>query len=139
MRATRLVMSMVAVMAVGCAPEGAAFETTGTVRGSGGALPEGAACTVGITNESRGGFPCRVSVSCEGRPLYGGAMLGGYARCSAEEGRWVRAVDDELEHLDGDPWMRFDVQAGTVVVRTRGLETVIDVDPPARPEALAAR
>ncbi|MCZ7679753.1 MAG: hypothetical protein M5U28_13725 [Sandaracinaceae bacterium] len=135
-----LVMPAVAMMAMGCAPEGAAFETTGTVRRSAGAsaLPEGAACTVGIANESRGGYPCRVSVTCEGRPLYGGAMLGGYARCAAEEGRWVRATDDELEHLDGDPWMSFDVRAGTVIVRTRQLETLIEVDTE-QPRVLASR
>lgn len=126
---------------VGCAEEGAPFERSGSVRRASGTSPvrEGAACTVGIANESRGGYPCRVSVTCEGHTLYGGPALGGYAECSAANGRWLRASDDMLAAEDGDPWMDFDVRAGTIVIRTAEAETVIDVAAPRDRTAVAAR
>ncbi len=98
---------------------GVAFEREGSVaHASGIDLSPGEACTVAVSNQSRGGYPCRVTVVCGGVTLYGAPQLGGYAECSARQRRWVRATDDRFASRDGDPWLDLDIDRGTAVVRT---------------------
>ena len=122
MTAKRAVVGVVvaATLWVVTRPErGVAFEREGAVvRASGIDLSRGEACTVAVSNQSRGGYPCRVTVVCGGVTLYGGPQLGGYAECSARRRRWVRATDDQFSSRDGDPWLDLDVDRGTAVVRT---------------------
>lgn len=122
-------LAALAACLCGC-EEGAPFEVSGHVeRSSGvGVVAEGEECVVAITNESRGGYPCRVFVECGGEVYYGGPRLGGYANCSVEDGRWVRATDHGMPARDGDPWMEFDVVAGRVRVRTPDREVDVRVD-----------
>ena len=115
----RIAVIATLAFALGACAKGTPFERTGVVRRASVASPvrAGAACHVAVTNESRGGFPCRVSVVCEGHTLYGGAQLGGWAECEAENHQWVEASDDKWNGRDGDPWMHFDVRRGVLLVR----------------------
>ena len=111
----------------GCAESGEPIDASGRVVRSEHGLAQGTECRVRIDNESRGGYPCRVSVECGGRALYGASLPGGYAACQAEDARWLRAHDRWLETEDGDPYVDYDVGARTVVVRTARGETVVEV------------
>ena len=71
-----------------------------------------------VRNQSRGGFACRVTVTCDGVALFGGRIPGGYARCTARDGRWVRAEDPDVASRDGDPAIDLDMQRGTLIFRT---------------------
>ncbi|MEW5850178.1 MAG: hypothetical protein AB2A00_15425 [Myxococcota bacterium] len=87
-------------------------------------------CTVGVTPESRGGYPCRVSITCGKHTLYGGPRLGGYAKCSVSDGKYTAASDDMLSSRDGDPWLQLDVTGGRATVRDNRPEhdVVIEMD-----------
>ena len=119
----------IALGAMGCAEMGAPLSERGrVVAQSGDGASEGAECRVAIVNEGRGRYVCRVEVECEGRMIYGGPTLGGYTNCEAREGSWVRVWDPWLAGEDGDPWLDWDVEARTVVVRTDTGETHVSVD-----------
>ena len=107
---------------------GAPLATEGTVVSSSGrGAPEGATCRVAIVNEGRGRYVCRAEVQCGEQVLYGTPMLGGYTNCEARDGVWARVWDHTFPDEDGDPWMDYDVAAGTLVVRTRDAETEVRV------------
>ena len=115
---------------IGCAPMGAPVATSGSVVESvGSGAPEGTSCRLEIINEGRGRYVCRVEVECEGRLVYGGPTLGGYANCEADEsGRWTHVWDHWTANEDGDPYMDWDVPRGTVEVRTRAGLIRLSVD-----------
>lgn len=126
-------IALAAVPCVAGCRTGAEFERDAIVRAASSASPvrPGTHCRVGIRNEWRGGYPCRVSLVCDGVTLYGGARLGGWAECSARDGRWVSAVDSMESQRDGDPWMNFDVARGEIEVReANGLDVVVSVSAP---------
>jgi hypothetical protein len=122
---------------------GAEFTREATVvRAQGVGLAVGARCTVSVRNESRGGFPCRVAVVCDGLSLFGGSIPGGYAECTARQGRWVLAEDRGFTARDGDPALALDVERATVLVQDASLRVELSLGPAlARPLArpLAAR
>ena len=110
----RLTVALSALTAVGCAEMGAPASGAGhVVHSEGAGAPEGASC--------------RAAIECGGRPLYGGPILGGYTNCEAREGRWTRVWDHWLAHEDGDPYLDWDVVAGTLEVRTRDGSTRVDL------------
>lgn len=120
------VMVALALSALGCQEMGEPLAATArVVSSSGDGAPEGSECRVAIVHENRGRFVCRVEVECDGERLYGGPELGGYAYCDAEDGAWSHVWDHGFTDRDGDPWMDFDVSAGTVVVRTHQGETEV--------------
>lgn len=125
----KLTIGVLGLMVVGCAEMGAPVEATGTVEShEGDGVADGESCRVAIVNEGRGRFVCRTEVECGGRTLYGGPMLGGYTHCEAREGSWVRVWDHGFAPEDGDPWVDWNLEDGTVVVRTRTGETRVRVE-----------
>jgi hypothetical protein len=69
----------------------------------------GDACDVRIDPETRAGLNCRVTVTCGARTLFGGQMLGGYAACEVEEGKYGSALDAQPTSKDGDPAVEVDL------------------------------
>ena len=63
----------------------------------------GDACQVRLDPETRAGLNCRVTVTCAGKALFGGALPGGYAACAVEGGLYTSAVDAFPSSKDGDP------------------------------------
>lgn len=70
----------------------------------------GDACTVRIDPETRAGLNCRVTIICGARTLFGGPMLGGYADCGVEDGRYRSALDAQPTVKDGDPAVEIDLE-----------------------------
>lgn len=118
-----------ALCVAGCAPEGRPMEAEGVVVRTDGWVEarEGDPCAVRIEDESRRGYPCRLTVECRGRPLYGGALPGGFVRGRAEGGAWAHVFDHEI--ADGDPWVDYDVRRGVVEVRTARGDVEVHVEP----------
>lgn len=111
------------------APRGAEFTRGARVtRASGIALSPGERCTVAVRNESRGRFACRVQVECGSIPLFGGRIPGGFAQCTARDGRWVRAEDNEVASRDGDPALELDVASRAVVIQTERARVEAELD-----------
>ena len=92
---------------------------TGVVRESLGMkdLRSGQKCSVQITSASRAGFNCHVTFLCNGRPLYGGALLGGYATCGGPDGPTTKASDPWPSSEDGDASVEIDLVRNEAVYR----------------------
>lgn len=91
-------------------------------------LREGSTCAVSINNQSRGGYPCRVTVTCGSLTLYGGPQLGGYAECTAHEGQWTIAQDHQFASRDGDPWLDLNLTEHRATVQTEAMRVDLRVE-----------
>jgi hypothetical protein len=143
MKIRAVLIASIAVVALAvCRPaeKGAEVTRAATVTDARGIeLAPGARCTVRVRNESRGGFPCRLEITCGDVPLFGGRIPGGYARCEARAGKWVSASDDELPQRDGDPAISVDFERGDMRVDTGRAQIVARLDPVSPTSSTVAR
>ena len=78
---------------------------------------------------------CRVSLTCEGEALYGGASAG-FGICRRVGNRYVGMVDQMPSYHDSDPQIRIDAAAGTVEASDAFPEwsVVVEIPPATFPE-----
>lgn len=102
----------------------APLERVATVAELRGRLPfgEDVTCDARVLPARSGRFNCLVRVVCDGHVVYPNpTQTAGYVECALDaEGRPVRAEDVGHSALDGDPRLRFDLEAGELVVSDAG-------------------
>lgn len=100
----------------------------GNVAGASGAapVPEGARCTVFVSEPDSEDHRSQVGVLCDGRVLYGGGSLG-YVGCDDDDGVATHCEDESFTSEGGDPKLIFDRARGRVRVEDSGPAWVVDI------------
>ncbi len=88
---------------------GVVTRTTGDAR-----VAPGDPCEILVDPDFKAGYNCRVDVVCGGRPLWGGALRGGYSQCVTADHRFVSGKHED----SGDPhvWLAFDIAAASLTL-----------------------
>ena len=98
-------------------------------------VPMGARCTLFVTpaGKDNAKLDTDLEVLCDGRLVYGGDSLGAIG-CQKIDGRAVLCEDPTFTVQDGDPKVRLDRRAGTVVVEDRAPDFRLEIGlaPPPR-------
>lgn len=91
-------------------------------------VPQGTRCTAFVTpmDSDDSKYDTDVEVLCGERLVYGGETLGG-VDCEKTNGRAVLCVDSDATAEGGDPKLRFDRNAGSIVVEDRAPDYRIEI------------
>jgi len=91
-------------------------------------VPAGARCTLFVTpvDDDDSQWDTDVEVLCDERLVYGGERLGG-VDCEKIDSRAVLCEDTDFTANGGDPKMRFDRNAGVVVVEDRAPDYRLEI------------
>lgn len=117
----RIGMALLVSWSVGCAARAEPLEVDLVVAEASPSAPvaAGTACVLRMQPAWRQGVNCQLLVRCGEEDLFGGARVGGYARCDYADDAFLSARDDE-PRTDGDPAIDLDVRAGTLAWRGPG-------------------
>ena len=106
------------LLPTGCAARAEPLEADVVVvaAGPGSPVTEGTRCLLRMQPAFRQGVNCQVLLRCGEEDLFGGARIGGYARCDYADDAFLTALDGE-PRTDGDPALDVDLGLRTIVWR----------------------